>query len=222
MRNRLVGVGLTAALIVSVLAVSPAAAANTSLNVVHAIPGVDVDVCVNGAVAIADFNPGEVVTGVPLPGGHYDVAIVAHGDDCTDPAILEADGIRLRGGRDYTAVAYLTKQGDPTLGLFKNNVKPVARGSARLTVRHVAAAPKVNVWANGSVLLRRVPNGASATLRVPRGIYATWVSLPRHYEPVIGPAVLKLRSGFAYQVYAWGDGSAGYDLAVIATRVGTK
>ena len=50
--------------------------------------------------------------------------------------------------------------------------------------------------------------GKSATVTVPKGIYAAWVSLPGDYEPVIGPAVLQLKSGVAYQVYAWGDGAA--------------
>jgi hypothetical protein len=190
--------------------------------VVHGIPGVDVDVCVNGAVAIPDFNPGEVVTGVALPSGSYDVKIVAAGGACTDAAILEANGVQLASGKNYTAVAYLTANGDPTLGLFKNNVKPVAKGSARVTIRHTAAAPEVDVWANGSVLLQDVPNGASATLAVPKGVYAAWVSLPGDHQPVIGPEVLKLKKGTAYQVYAWGSGSAGYGLAVVATPVGTK
>lgn len=222
MRKRLLGLAVGAAMIVSTLGAGSAAAADASLNVVHGIPGVDVEVCVNGAVAIPDFNPGEVVTGVALPSGSYDVKVVAAGGACTDAAILEANGLVLTSGGNYTAVAYLQANGDPTLGMFKNNVKPVAKGSARLTVRHTAAAPEVDVWANGSVLLQDVPNGASATMAVPKGVYAAWVSLPGDYQPVIGPEVLKLKKGNAYQVYAWGSGSAGYGLAVVAIPVGTK
>jgi hypothetical protein len=222
MRKRLLGLAVGAAMIVSTLGAGSAAAADASLNVVHGIPGVDVDVCVNGAVAIADFNPGDVVTDVALPSGSYDVKIIAAGGACTDAAILEANGLVLTSGGNYTAIAYLKANGDPTLGMFENNVKPVKKGSARLTVRHTAAAPEVDVWANGSVLLNDVPNGASATLAVPKGVYAAWVSLPGEYQPVIGPEVLKLKSGSAYQVYAWGSGSAGYGLAVVAIPVGTK
>ena len=222
MRKRLVGLGVAATLAVSMLGVGTASAADASLNVVHGIPGVDVEVCVNGAVAIPGFNPGEVVTGVPLPAGSYDVKIVAAGDTCDDPAILEAAGIELASDKNYTAIAYLMEDGTPTLGLFTNNVKPLARGTARLTIRHTAAAPAVDVWANGATILSDVPNGASATLKVPTGVYAAWVSMPDEYAPVIGPAVLKLERGTAYQVYAWGSGSAGYDFAVVAVPVGTK
>ncbi len=220
MRKKLLGLAVAASLAVSILGVGTASAADASLNVVHGIPGVDVDVCVNGAAAIPDFNPGEVVTGVPLPAGTYDVKIVAAGDACTDAAILEATGIELASGKNYTAIAYLMEDGTPTLGLFKNNVKPLDRGIARLTVRHTAAAPAVDVWANGDVLLQDVPNGASATMKVPTGVYAAWVSLPNDFAPVIGPAVVKLDKGIAYQVYAWGDGTSGYDFAVVALPVG--
>jgi hypothetical protein len=222
MRKRLLGLSVAATLAVSMLGVGTASAADASLNVVHGIPGVDVDVCVNGAVAIPGFNPGEVVTGVALPAGTYDVKIVAAGDTCTDPAILEAMGIELASNKNYTAVAHLTEDGTPTLGLFKNGVKPLKGGTARLTIRHTAAAPAVDVWANGGVLLEDVPNGASATLKVPSGVYAAWVSLPGDYAPVIGPAVLKLKKGTAYQVYAWGSAAAGYEFAVVAVQVGSN
>jgi hypothetical protein len=222
MKKRLLGLGVAATLAVSMLGVGTASAADASLNVVHGIPRVDVEVCVNGAVAISGFNPGEVVTGVPLPPGAYDVKIVAAGDTCADSAILETTGIELASDKNYTAIASLMEDGTPTLGLFTNNVKPIAQGTARLTVRHTAAAPAVDVWANGSVLLENVPNGASATLRVPTGVYAAWVSLPNEYAPVIGPDVLKLTRGTAYQVYAWGSAAASYDLAVVALPVGVK
>lgn len=186
------------------------AAANATLNVVHGIPGVDVNVCLNGEVAISDFNPGEVVSGVELDSAaSYDVKIVANAAACSGTAILEAADVTLEAGKNYTAVAYLMEDGTPTLGMFKNNVRPTAKSMARLTVRHTAAAPAVDVWANGSVLATGFVNGGKASLEVPKGVYAAWVSLPGDYQPVIGPAVLKLARGTAYQVYAWGDGSAG-------------
>jgi hypothetical protein len=222
MRIRILGLSIAASLAMTLLGTTSAFAADASLNVVHGIPGVDVNVCVNGSEAIPDFNPGEVVTGVALPAGSYDFAIVAASDACDDAAILEANGVILEDGKNYTAVAYLMEDGTPTLGLFKNNVKPLDKGVARLTVRHTAAAPEVDVWANGGVLLQDVPNGASATMKVPTGVYATWVSLPGDFQPVIGPAVLELSKGTAYQVYAWGNGASGYDFAVIALPVGTN
>ena len=86
-------------------------------------------------------------------------------------------------------------------------------GNARLTVRHTAAAPAVNVWANGARWSAgMLHQGQEQDVQVPKGIYATWVSLPGDYAPVIEPAVLKLKTGHAYQVYAWGNGTSGYNL----------
>lgn len=222
MRKRLMGLLVAAMVALPVVGATPASAAEASLNVVHGIPGVDVNVCVNDGKAISDFGYGEVVTGVPLAGGAYSFKIVAAGDDCTDDGILVADGVDLKGGKDYTAVAYLEADGTPTLGLYTNASRPVADGMARILVRHNAAAPAVDVWANGAPLVTDFENGETAKAMVPKGIYAAWVSLPGDYQPVIGPEVLQLSKGFTYQVYAIGDATNGFDFAVVATKVGAK
>ena len=226
MRSRLIGVAVAGALAMTLVGVGTAGArgGNAVLNVVHGIPGVDVNVCVNGAAAIPDFTPGDVATGVELPAGSYDVKIVAAAETCGDAAILEANGVALKAGKNYTAVANLNANGDPNIKLFTNKVAPVKVGKARLTVRHTAAAPAVNVWANGSVLIggNDFVWGESATVAVPKGSYRVKVTLPGQTAPVIGPATLKLKTGFAYQVYAWGNGTDGYSVAVVATKVGDK
>ena len=71
MRSRLIGVAVAGALAMTLVSVGTAGArgGNAVLNVVHGIPRVDVNVCVNGEAAIPDFKPGDVVTGVELPAG---------------------------------------------------------------------------------------------------------------------------------------------------------
>jgi hypothetical protein len=221
-KRTMIGSVVAAALAATMISAAPASAADATLNVVHGIPGVDVDVCVNGAEAISDFNPGEVVTGVALPAGAYDVKIVGTADECEDAAILEVSDIELASGKDFTAVAYLTEDGTPTLGLFTNKVRALSPKTARLQVRHTAEAGGVNVWANGAHLVNGLENGDTATARVPKGIYAAWASLPGDFQPVIGPAVLKLRAGHAYQVYAWGSPTAGFAFAVVDIDVGIR
>ena len=48
-------------------------------------------------------------------------------------------------GENTTVVAHLTEQGTPTLTKFINDVRGLGDGSARVAVRHAAAAPAVNV-----------------------------------------------------------------------------
>ena len=93
MRNKVIGLAVAGALAMTMLGTGVAGArgGGATLNVVHGIPGVNVNVCVNGAVAITDFMPGDVASGIALPAGSYDFKIVAAADTCDDPAILEAD-----------------------------------------------------------------------------------------------------------------------------------
>jgi hypothetical protein len=225
MRTKLLGLGLAATMVAGLfgLAGPATAAANAKVNVVHGIPGLTVDVCVDGAKAIPDFQPGDAVKGVALPAGSHTFKIVAQGDACSASAILSVSPT-LEAGKNYTAIANLDDTGAPNIKLFTNNVNPTKPGNARLTVRHTADAPAVNVWANGGKLIggKDFTWGRSASLQTPRGIYSAWVSLPGDFEPVIGPAVLQLKAGVAYQVYAWGDGTNGYHLAVVNLNVGTN
>ena len=225
MRKKLLGLGLAATMVVGLMGLAgPASAAKMAkLNVVHGIPGLTVDVCVDGAKAIPDFAPGDVVKNIELTAASHTFKIVAQGDPCGGAGILVVT-TPLEGGVNYTAIANLNDSGDPNLKLFTNNVNPTKPGNARLTVRHTADAPAVNVWANGAKLIggKDFTWGKSATLQTPKGIYAAWVSLPGDFNPVIGPAVLQLKAGVAYQVYAWGDGTNGYNRAVLSLNVGTN
>jgi hypothetical protein len=225
MRARILGLIGAGATALTVLAANPASATATAeLNVVHGIPGVTVNVCVDGANAIPNFAPGKAVKNVSLPSGSHMFKIVPESDaTCSTAGILAATAY-LAAGKNYTAVASLDASGTPQLPLFTNNVSETAEGTARLTVRHTAEAPAVNVWANGTKIVGGAGFtwGKGATVCVPMGIYAAWVSLPGQFEPVIDPAVLELKAGNAYQVYAWGDATDGYALAVIRLYVGTK
>ena len=56
----------------------PASAADTAeVFVVHGIPGLPVDVYVNGALTLDNFQPETVAGPLDLPAGSYDVAITA-------------------------------------------------------------------------------------------------------------------------------------------------
>ena len=206
---------------------SPAQAAGTqrfTLNVVHGIPGLTVDVCVNGTKAITDFMPGDVVSGVRLPEGEYRLKVTRAGEPCSAAVLSERADLAGGRNRNYTAVANLDDEGTPNLALFRNNTRKTDAGEVRLVVRHTADAPAVNVWADGSPLNRgrKFVWGEQRRFDVPEGDYEVFVSLARQSDPVIGPVDLSLEAGVSYQVYAWGNGAAGYELALIPLEVGEK
>jgi hypothetical protein len=199
-----------------VLAAPAASAAETAtVSVLHAVPGVPVDVYANGAELIPDFQPGTLTDPLSLPAGDYDLAIYPAGSDpaSTQPA-AKADDVAVPAGANATIVAHLTPEGTPVLTPFVNDVSAVPAGQARVTVRHTAAAPAVDVRAGGAVVAPGLTNPDEATLTVPAGTVPADVVLAGTSTVAIGPADLVLAEGTVTAVYAWGSADAGYRLAV--------
>jgi hypothetical protein len=196
---------------------SPANAADdATVSVLHAVPGLTVDVYANGEELIPDFEPGTLTDPLSLPAGSYDLQVFADGDSPGNgqPAI-EANGVDVPAGVNATVVAHLGAGGDPTLSLFANDTTSTNPGEARLTVRHTAAAPAVDVRANGDVLFADLSNPNEDSADVPADTYSADVTLAGSDEVAIGPADVTLTEGTSTIVYAWGSAEGGsLDLAV--------
>jgi hypothetical protein len=118
-------------------------------------------------------------------------------------------------GANATVVAHLDADGNPVLTPFVNDVSATAAGEARLVVRHTAAAPPVDVRADGEVLFPDLANPDEASGDVPAGSYSADVTLAGEDAAVLGPADVQLSEGTATIVYAWGSAEEGnLDLAV--------
>jgi len=176
---------------------------------------VTVDVYANGQKLLSNFTPGTLTDPMPVPAGNYDLAVFPAGSNpsTTQPA-AEAKGVPVPAGANATLVANLDAQGKPALNAFVNDVSAVPAGKARLTVRHVAAAPAVDVRANGSPVITGLTNPTEKTLVVAAGTVKADVVLAGTSTVAIGPADLSLAEGATTVVYAWGSQSAGYKLAV--------
>ena len=206
------------ALTVGVMAVTamPAAAQSTNgtVTVVHAVPGATVDVYVNGDLTLEDFEPTTVTDPLSLPAGRYEVEIyAADADPATADPIIEGS-TDLPAGANASLVAHPKADGTPTLGVFVNDISEVAAGQARLSVRHTAAAPEVDVRADGDVILAGVANGEAGALDVPAGSYDADVVVAGSTTVAIGPASLTLAEGTNTIIYAYGTSDAGYEFLV--------
>ncbi len=196
--------GLVALLAASV---APASAADdATVSVLHAVPGLTVDVYANGEELIPDFEPGTLTDPLSLPAGSYDLAVYAAGSDpdTTDPAI-EKSGVEVPAGVNATVVANLDADGNPALNVFVNDTSATGAGNARLTVRHTAAAPAVDVRADGNALVEGLTNPKEAVAEVPAGGYSADVVLAGTDTVAIGPADVDLGEGTNTIVYAWGS-----------------
>ncbi|GAA3177180.1 DUF4397 domain-containing protein [Blastococcus jejuensis] len=206
-------VGVAGAL---VLVATPASAEETAtVSVLHAVPDTPVDVYANGERLIDDFQPGTLTDPLQLPAGSYDLAIFpADAADGSGDPLLSADGVTVPAGANATVVAHLGEDGTPVLTPFVNDVSAIPAGQARVTVRHTAAAPAVDIRAGGTVVAPGLANPDEASLVVPAGTVSADVVLAGTDTVAIGPADLNLAEGTNTIVYAWGSGDAGYELAV--------
>ena len=186
---------------------TPAAAAENDahLSVLHGVPDTVVDVYVNGALTLDDFAPGTLAGPLPLPAGSYELAITAPDAADASQPIIGPVSVDLAAGMNYTATANLDASGQPTANLFTNDTSMIEAGKSRLTVRHVAAAPAVDVLANGSPVISGLANPNEEVLTVDPGTISASVAAAGTTDPVIGPADLNLPEGTNTIVYAWGS-----------------
>lgn len=180
-----------------------------SLSVLHAVPDTPVDVYVNGALTLDDFAPGQLAGPLELPAGDIQVAITASdAQDASSPVIGPVD-LTLGAGTMNTAVAHLDAEGAPTASAFVDDTSGLEAGQGRVTVRHVAAAPAVDVWANGEVAVQSLTNPNEESLEVPAGAVQAAVSLAGETDPVLGPQDIAVMEGANTIVYAWGSAADG-------------
>lgn len=209
MKKLLAGAAALAATVISVPAATNAQS-DAEIMLLHGIPGVPVDVAVDGAVVLPDFQPGAMQDISAFAGQTLsDLAVRVAGTE--DVAIGPVASFPVPASGSYTVVAHLDAEGTPTITPFENDTSAVADGTGRLTIRHTAAAPAVDiVLADGSRPIEGAANGASAGLDLPAGEIAGAQIAPAGGEPIADVPTVELKAGTNLIVYAVGsleDGS---------------
>jgi hypothetical protein len=208
MRRSIFTAGAGAVAIAAAIALAgPAHAAegDAQLSVLHGVPGLTVDVWVNGDRTLDDFAPGALAGPLALPPGAYELAITASDAADASAPVIGPVTVTLAAGGNYTAAAHLDAAGKPTANLFTNDVSPIEAGKGKLTVRHAAAAPAVDVLAAGTAVVSNLANPAEQTLALAPGTIPAAVAATGTTAPVIGPADVTVSEGTHTIVYAWGS-----------------
>lgn len=173
MKRTLLIVLVTAAALILLTAALASADEHAALvSVGHGIPGTDlgldealpVDVIVDDDCAVQDLAFGEFAGPLELEASTtYSVAVaLSDGDDetCDGDVVLGPVSLTFEAGDNATVFAHLTADGQPgpadvdvlglgiTASVFDNDVSSVVAGHTRLTVRHTAWAPAVDVFLN--------------------------------------------------------------------------
>ena len=197
---------------------SAGGATGATVWVAHGIPGVKVDVCINGGEVRSNFKYGNAFSLEGVPAGRYTVKVrLASSGECKG-AVAISEKVDLTDGLNATAVAQLV-QGAPALKIFVNDIAIGDSDNASVTVRHTAKAPTVDVWVNGGTgpLVSGLAKGDEAgPVEVPGdAVYSYWVSAEGSSAPVIGPDVAELAPGTAYQIMAVGTDASNWRFIVI-------
>lgn len=194
------------ALLLVMATVSVTAADTVTGYVVHGIPGLIVDVYVDGHLFVEDFTPDTIAGPIVGPANTtVDVAIVPAGGDPANPAL--AASVSFPSGAMVSVVAHLDANGAPTLSIFENEFSRTH--DARLIVRHTAAAPAVDAlfFPGTSDELRVGPlsNGEQVVADLAPGSYTASLVPTGTSNTVFGPFSQNLQGGKAYVVYAIGS-----------------
>jgi hypothetical protein len=220
-RKRIAIAAAAGALVIPFAAGAAQSAELATVSVLHGIPsgaGADVvDVYAGNDLIIDNFTPGTLTT-LQVPAGTYDLGVYADGDSpSSGSAVLSANGVAVPAGANATVAAHLDADGAPRLSVFVNDISEVAAGEARIVVRHLAAAPAVDVRANGDVVFPGLSNPNEVQADIAAGTIEADVVLAGTSTVAIGPATLNLAEGTSTIVYAWGSAEGG-SLA-LATQV---
>lgn len=211
-------IATAAALGGAVVVAGPAHAAETSkVSVVHGIPNTPVDVYVNGKKTLDNFAPATVAGPLDLEAGSYDIALTKPGGPVTSP-VLEVKGAKVPGGANISLVAHLSADGKPALTPFVNDTAKLAAGKTRLSVRHTAAAPAVDVRAGGQPVFKNLTNPNEVKGDIAAGTVRADVVLAGTDTVALGPTDLALTEGTSTIVYAIGS-AQDKTLAVVAQKI---
>jgi len=181
------------------------------LTLVHGIPGdndfpVDISVyrLVGDNKRFEGVTFGTVAPLEDLKPGIYWVGIRPAGAPRFSKPVL-SHWFGLFAGQSKSVVAHLTEDGQPKLSILKNDLSDPGDGNARVTVRHLAEAPAVDIQVNGDVFVPGLTNPNEAKAEVPAGTYAVGVAPAGDPTPVFGPVDLDFAESTNTIVYAVGS-----------------
>ena len=198
-------IAVFAATLMALAIAAPAMAQSEArIHLIHGIPDTPVDVYVADEVVFADFNFGDTQDLSSLAGETLvNLQVKLAG---TDTVAIDAGDTDLPASGNYSIIANLDASGTPTLTVFANDTAAIDAGNGRLQVRHTAAAPAVDVKADGAVAFSNLSNPNEAKADLAAATYSVEVVPTGADEPVvIGPADIAVKDGESLIVYAVGS-----------------
>jgi hypothetical protein len=177
---------------------------SATVALMHGVPGATVDVVVDGAVVIPNFAPG-TMQDISSFAGQTLANVEVRAAGTSDVVIGPIAELAVPDSGNWTVVAHLGEDGTPTLTPFENDTATTAPGQGRLTIRHTAAAPAVDVvLADGSRPFTNLSNPNETSADLPAGAITGAQIAPTGADPIAPVPEVELAAGSNLIVYAVG------------------
>lgn len=175
------------------------------LTLVHGIPGSTVDIVVDGTVVIDAFVPGSLANISSFAG--QTLANVSVVDDVSGTVLIgPVAQLVVPATGSHSIVAHLDAAGTPVLSTFENNrAATKTDGQARVTIRHTAAAPPIDLIIGDQRPVVNAKNGDSAELEQVAGSLTDAQIAPTGDVAIAQIATLDLAANTNTIVYAVGS-----------------
>lgn len=144
---RLVGISLFACVAAALLTFAPAAAAGaqsgsqagtlTLANDLDRVPGIAVDVSVDGLCALVAVPPGTVAKKLTLPAGAHDVMVSVSDGNCGGPLLTTLPAVTIEAGVGVSVTVADDGSGPAASVDIPTDLSPMAECQARLDLRIV-------------------------------------------------------------------------------------
>lgn len=201
-------------------------AANSTVSILHAIPDLEssdsIDVYADSNLIAEALSPGDLATTRIKP-GKYDITVVEHDASPSNAiSIVDVQNVRFRPDANHTVALHLSPTMGSTATVFTNNTRTEGRDMGRLTVRHIAQAPMVDIRSRGSVLLDGVRPGTEQDIGLRSGEYRVRIARADTRRAVVPPSDHRIVNAPGRQdmgdnriLYLWGSTANGsLDVAV--------
>ncbi len=198
------------------------AAPSASLSVLNLVSGdaqgTAIDVYADKTRITKNLRVGKI-RGFRIDPGEYDIAIYDQETRLGKP-VLRINDFALKRNANVTLVIHADESGKLRSSTFTNGTAPNEMGFGRLTIRHVAVAPEVDIQIDGETLFINVANRKEATSSLPAGLHAVRMALSEGGETLLSDRQVVLNRPMNTIVYLWGSSEDGYRLASHRVQVG--
>jgi len=186
-------------------AVAPSFAAdNGEIYFIQGLPGVQVDVSIDGHSVAKNLKTAALVGPFKVAGGERTVTVQSGGKTLLQRKV----SIKAQSSSDVVVHLPAKDTGAAIITAYRNNLWSVPKDKAALTVSHTAAVPAADIQVNNKVLFQDISNGESLSLVVPVATYKVGIVPTGKDKPYyFGPVDLTVKGGALNRVYAIGDPS---------------